>query len=311
MTDLIKQDGVFVCQSCGMKYSVEEAKKMMIEGTVDVKGTVKVDNSAFVEKYLQNAHRALSKEDWEEVEKYYNMVEQNVPNNMEAVFFSSYGKAMLAMTDDDYFKRQQKFEVLNRSMSVISDYYEDTTENKQQVLTMISDYIVRMYNSQFVFQRQDVSVVGAIRSVSAVTGSKQWCVNLLNTTKAAFVTELKQISEKHDDAYIQELIKKFTTPEQAQSKSGGCYVATAVYGSYDCPQVWTLRRYRDYTLAETWYGRAFIYTYYAISPTLVKWFGTQSGLRKCGKANLTAWLKNYSLKVLRIPPMKTEIGESK
>ena len=26
--DLIKQDGVFVCQNCGMKYSVEEAKKM-------------------------------------------------------------------------------------------------------------------------------------------------------------------------------------------------------------------------------------------------------------------------------------------
>ena len=26
-TDLIKQDGVFVCQTCGCKYSVEEAKK--------------------------------------------------------------------------------------------------------------------------------------------------------------------------------------------------------------------------------------------------------------------------------------------
>ncbi len=24
-------------------------------------------------------------------------------------------------------------------------------------------------------------------------------------------------------------------------RSGGCYVATTVYGSYDCPQVWTLR----------------------------------------------------------------------
>ena len=45
-TDLLKQDGVFVCQSCGCKYSVEEAKKMMIEGTVDVSGsTVKVDNT--------------------------------------------------------------------------------------------------------------------------------------------------------------------------------------------------------------------------------------------------------------------------
>ena len=40
-----------VCQNCGMKYSVEEAKKMMIEGTVDVQGTVKVDNSAFVVCY--------------------------------------------------------------------------------------------------------------------------------------------------------------------------------------------------------------------------------------------------------------------
>ena len=55
--------------------------------------------------------------------------------------------------------------------------------------------------------------------------------------------------------------------------SGGCYVATAVYGSYNCPEVWTLRRFRDNTLDETWYGRAFIKTYYAISPTLVKWFG--------------------------------------
>ena len=43
--DLVKQDGYFVCQCCGTKYSVEEAKKMMIEGTVDVSGsTVKVDN---------------------------------------------------------------------------------------------------------------------------------------------------------------------------------------------------------------------------------------------------------------------------
>ena len=59
-----------------------------------------------------------------------------------------------------------------------------------------------------------------------------------------------------------------------QKKSGkGCYVATAVYGSYDCPQVWTLRRFRDDTLAKTWYGRLFIRVYYAISPTLVKHFG--------------------------------------
>lgn len=55
--------------------------------------------------------------------------------------------------------------------------------------------------------------------------------------------------------------------------TGGCYVATCVYGSYDCPEVWTLRRFRDLCLATTWYGRAFIRFYYAVSPTIVRLFG--------------------------------------
>lgn len=71
-----------------------------------------------------------------------------------------------------------------------------------------------------------------------------------------------------------------------EAGDNGCYVATAVYGSYDCPQVWTLRRYRDYTLAETWYGRTFIRTYYAISPTLVKWFGHTEWFKKMWKGKL-------------------------
>lgn len=115
-TDLIKDGGVFVCQSCGCKYSIEEAKRMMIEGTVDVQGTVKVDNSAFVEKYLANARRAKEKEDWEETEKYYNMVEQNDPDNIEAIFYSSYGKAKASLTDGDVYKRAAIFKVLKNGL---------------------------------------------------------------------------------------------------------------------------------------------------------------------------------------------------
>ena len=80
----------------------------------------------------------------------------------------------------------------------------------------------------------------------------------------------------------------------AEHKNGGCYVATAVYGSYDCPQVWTLRRFRDYTLAETWYGRAFIRTYYAISPTLVKWFGHTAWFKKMWKGKLDRMVANLN-----------------
>ena len=65
-----------------------------------------------------------------------------------------------------------------------------------------------------------------------------------------------------------------TTPMDAATEKKGCYIATCVYGSYDCPKVWMLRRFRDEILVPTWYGRLFIDIYYAISPTLVKWFGT-------------------------------------
>jgi hypothetical protein len=76
--------------------------------------------------------------------------------------------------------------------------------------------------------------------------------------------------------------------------TGGCYVATCIYGSYDCPQVWTLRRYRDYTLAQTWYGSAFIHTYYAISPTLIKWFGYTTWFKKIWKGRLDRLVANLN-----------------
>ena len=70
------------------------------------------------------------------------------------------------------------------------------------------------------------------------------------------------------------------------AQQGGCYVATAVYGSYDCPEVWTLRRFRDEVLAETWYGRLFIRLYYAVSPTAVKLFGESEWFQNFFRARL-------------------------
>ena len=46
ITDLLKQDGIFVCQTCGCKYSVEEAKKLLIDGAVVIDRTNEVDNFA-------------------------------------------------------------------------------------------------------------------------------------------------------------------------------------------------------------------------------------------------------------------------
>ena len=83
-------------------------------------------------------------------------------------------------------------------------------------------------------------------------------------------------------------------PTYEPPKKAGCYVATCVYGSYDCPQVWTLRRYRDNTLHKTWYGRAFIRLYYAVSPTLVKWFGETNWFKKLWKGRLDKMVKKLN-----------------
>ena len=77
-----------------------------------------------------------------------------------------------------------------------------------------------------------------------------------------------------------------SAPQPFAQKSQGCYVATCVYGSYDCPPVWTLRRYRDFVLSRSCLGRAFIRLYYAISPMLVSMFGERTWFKSVCKMML-------------------------
>ena len=109
-TELIKQDGFFVCQTCGCKYSVEEAKKMMIEGTVEVQGTVKVDNRDSVATYLSMAKNAYDANANEEVEEYCTKIIEIDPQNYEAWFMKGYavgwqstlGKVRIAETVNSF-----------------------------------------------------------------------------------------------------------------------------------------------------------------------------------------------------------------
>lgn len=69
---------------------------------------------------------------------------------------------------------------------------------------------------------------------------------------------------------VSEEIPQTDIPEEPQTETKkGCYIATCVYGSYDCPQVWVLRRFRDNVLQNSFFGRLFIKLYYRISPSVV------------------------------------------
>lgn len=106
-------------------------------------------------------------------------------------------------------------------------------------------------------------------------------------TSYALSRHIKFISSVTGDGNI-EHYKLYIRQQQPTdtAKKQGCYVATCVYGSYDCPQVWTLRRYRDNTLDKTPFGKAFIKIYYAVSPKIIKLFGETSWFKSFWKKRL-------------------------
>lgn len=129
-------------------------------------------------------------------------------------------------------------------------------------------------------------------------------------TKLALENEALKLLHKKDNLFIIDKPTDYNILTDARvwlssnfaHQKQGCYIATAVYGSYDCPEVWTLRRYRDNTIAKTWYGRAFIRTYYAVSPTLVKWFGSAEWFKKMWQGKLDRIVKNLQDKGIESTP---------
>lgn len=115
-TDVVKQDGLFVCQFCGTKYSVEEARKMMIEGTVEIQGTVKIDHTDQLQNSLNNARNARAKEDWERTEKYYQVVEDIDPQCYEATIYSAFARLKQTMVDKNFLRRSSAFEVFSQTL---------------------------------------------------------------------------------------------------------------------------------------------------------------------------------------------------
>lgn len=85
--DVVKCDGLYVCQSCGTKYSTEDAKKLM----VDISGsTVQVDETPKADSYRQLAREARSAGDTAKAAKYYGELVVLCPDDWEAAFFSVY-----------------------------------------------------------------------------------------------------------------------------------------------------------------------------------------------------------------------------
>jgi hypothetical protein len=90
-------------------------------------------------------------------------------------------------------------------------------------------------------------------------------------------------------------------PPVTSSSGGGCFIATAAYGSYWEPHVMTLRQLRDSYLLTNKLGNRFVNAYYKYSPPLADVIGGHDSLRAMVRAGLVpvvgfSWLAvNYGM----------------
>jgi tetratricopeptide (TPR) repeat protein len=87
-----------------------------------------------------------------------------------------------------------------------------------------------------------------------------------------------------------ESVKRGDYDKKSNTKTG-CYIATVVYESYSCDEVFALRKFRDEYLAKYPAGRWFIQFYYMVSPYLASKISHSLNAKKAIKKLLAMVIK--------------------
>ena len=90
--------------------------------------------------------------------------------------------------------------------------------------------------------------------------------------------QIRPISENHETA-------------DASKKMRSCYIATAVYGDIEAPEVRRLRRFRDESLNQTRLGRRLCNLYYTVSPRLARRMSPNGPVSRAVRRVLDAFIR--------------------
>lgn len=85
--EIIKQNGLFVCQSCGCKYEPEEVQKLIVEKTVIIEKTIVENTADLIDNYRTLAQDAYQEDNYDEAYTYYMKVLEIEPYDAEAMFY--------------------------------------------------------------------------------------------------------------------------------------------------------------------------------------------------------------------------------
>ena len=95
--------------------------------------------------------------------------------------------------------------------------------------------------------------------------------------------------ESENSVELSKAASEPTPPSTSVSDSGGgggCFIATAAFGSVMEPQVVSLRQFRDRFLLTNAPGKIFVNLYYTYSPPFAKFISAHESLKKIGRWSL-------------------------
>lgn len=170
--DLIKEDGCFVCQGCGTKYSVEEAKRMMVDGIVNVK----VDKNSDIETIYNSAIEALNSEDFEKAKDLFKEIDKLDSKNYKAKLYYAYAVVRLSLLNDTLIERQNKFEVFNKSLDNLFDINNLLNQCESEVSTYEIELLIEDIYER-IKKLQSISFTYDIWKEYSLDKKRSWQVN--------------------------------------------------------------------------------------------------------------------------------------
>lgn len=272
------------------------------------------------------ARNSFSSENYVEASKYFELVLKQVPNDWEATLYKEFYTGILSPIHDVDNSSQRLYDAIADALVEIAESTNSIVDFTGALL-FINLAVVRFTSQKIDEAEKEFDIYNDVQkyvdrvfecySLEYNTGDlvealgeryAEFAVNFWESGIDSHHLVFSFFDDKNTNYRIMkeyaEKIQKYNPSYKLEkpSSGGGCYIATAVYGSYDCPEVWTLRRYRDNILAKTIYGRIFIFMYYTVSPTLVKWFGKTKWFKCIFKAKLDKMVLNLNKKGIKDTP---------
>lgn len=308
LDDEVKRFMLTNAEQAGYDFEKGRHRAQKDAGLVPGKTQAVIDNTHKTENLYRLARRAFQEQDYQGAQNYYEQILLEQPDKWEPVFYAAYCK-IINCKAEDIKESAQVFK--NKLESAFILLKADNTADTESELERIAFSVIELArslaqktldksveesfkNDPNVFYENDLNETWRYESVVEIldvlinrlapyTANERLVYHKFNAKKEAVHIQTLMYSNEYAD---KKRIKKRLQKEQNEiaaydpnykiekvTKIGACYIATAVYGSYDCSQVWVLRRFRDDFLMPTSCGRFFVKTYYAVSPKLLQVLG--------------------------------------